>query len=311
METYKPSTPPLWKRFFGNLAVQLSFLILIAGGVGITLFQKGQQHLERRLAKIHSSVQINHSINETNSESSANSALNANENLTTASSNTDQNSANEAALTSANTNSNSADKTSDKTKSETRTPANINSPHLEVYYAEINRRSLSNLVSISRNSGQFMSFNDYSAGILPNIDKTLKDSQIRILNKEIRPLEKAKTMQWFYGLKDRHNPEMEIGMTTFFELNEIEGGSLSGNFEIQRSWREATTTGTFEIQRKSFPANFEIGAGTGFFMSGVMPLQSNLENDDELTAIDVYKILHSAQFRTGESEFVIFVKFEK
>jgi hypothetical protein len=42
-----------------------------------------------------------------------------------------------------------------------------------------------------------------------------------------------------------------------------------------------------------------------------MPTHSNLENEDALTSIDVYQILKSAKFRSGESDFVIFIEFEK
>jgi len=42
-----------------------------------------------------------------------------------------------------------------------------------------------------------------------------------------------------------------------------------------------------------------------------MPTQSLLENEDELLSIDVYKILRSSQFKSGDSDFVIFVEFAK
>lgn len=312
METYKPSTPPIWKRFFGNLAIQLSLLIIVAGGVGIVLYEKGQQNLERRAGHLTQQVQINPSVKSTGQDVLATSSLTT-EPANSNSVKSDETTPHESGFlpTEGNPTEIAADKTPDKSKSEARAPANINTPHLEVYYAEVNRRSLSRMFAASRTTGQFMTFNDYSAGILPNIDKTLADSQIKILSKETRTLDKSKTLQWFYGLKDRQDPGLDVGLTTFFELNEIEGSSLRGNLEIQRMWREATTSGGFEIQKKSFPAIFEIGGGTGFFVSGVMPLQSNMENDDELTAIDVYKILRSTQFKAGESEFVIFIKFEK
>ncbi|MEN0058620.1 MAG: hypothetical protein AAGB31_07280 [Bdellovibrio sp.] len=194
---------------------------------------------------------------------------------------------------------------------EARAPAKVEAPHLVVYYAEVSRGSLGGIISASRSTGQFMSFSDYSAGILPSLDKALGAPQVKVLHREQRPLESAKTLQWFYGLKDRQNPSVEIGMITFFELNDIEASNLRGNIEIQRTWKEEVSPNTFEIQRKSFPAIFEINNDTGFFISGVMPRQSHLENDSELTAIDIYKILNSPAFRSGESEFVIFIGFDK
>ncbi|MGZ3769025.1 MAG: hypothetical protein ACXVCP_07015 [Bdellovibrio sp.] len=319
METYKPTTPPFWKRFFGNLTVQLSLLVLIAGGVGVSLYKKGQKNFAQRSKQYQSGVQISHSFN-----SSSSSADSAKSSHTTSSAKLTDSSPSEetegaevkpmvaermakGAAVGEGTNAPSQSATG----TQSRSPANVSESHLEVYYAEVNRRALNNIFTTSRNSGQFMNFNDYSAGILPNIDKALADSSVKVLFKEIKSLNGTKSFQWFYGIKSRQNPEMEIGLTTFLDINDIDGSTLRGNFEIQRNWREASSTGTYEIQHKSFPAIFEIGGGTGFFMSGIMPLQSNLQNDDELTAIDVYKILRSTQFRSGDSDFVIFVKFEK
>lgn len=312
MESFKPAPPPVWKSFFGSPITQLTLLILIASAVGMTLYQKGQQTLERRVTYLKSTVQINSSPSDPQQTLSQNSestdpsleeppppADTAADGLVTAYKV-------ESAATASAPPPASADD-----KKDTRTLAKTGAPTLVVVYAEIPRGSLNSLYAASRSTGQFMSFNDYSAGIVPSIRRSLNDPQIKVLHKEIRPLDKSKTLQWSYGLKDRQDPSVEIGLTTFFELNDIDGANLRGNLEIQRTWREQGTSGSLEVQRKSFPAIFEIGGDTGFFMSGVLPPQSNLENDDELTAIDVFKVLRSPQFRAGESELVIFIEFTK
>lgn len=319
MENFKPAAPPAWKRFFGNPLIQLSLLVIIAGSVGVTLYKKGQQNLERRVSYLKSSVQINPSSNEpmqalaevppppppsetpATDQSSQSPESNPAEGVVTAY---------KVAPPSAAAPANAAAMVTTAAK-DTRTLAKTGAPHLVVYYAEVSRGVLNGLANASRNTGQFMDFNDYSAGILPNFTKALTASQIKILHKEDRALDNSKTLQWSYGLKDRRDPSTEIGLTTFFELGEMDANNLRGNLEIQRTWRERSAAGPIEVQRKSFPAIFEIGGDTGFFMAGVMPTQSNLENEDELTAIDVYKILRSPQFRAGESEFVIFIEFAK
>ncbi len=316
MENFKPASPPAWKKFFGSPLVQLSLLVVIAGGVGVTLYQKGQRNLERRVSYLKSTVQIN-SAN--NGEPMPVSALASD---TVAETPPTEQASQEPAATDANGAVTAykvtspqevapASEKNDKDKKDARPVASAGAPHLVVYYAEVARGPLNRIVESSRRTGQFMNFNDYAAGILPKMDEALNAPHVKILHKEDRPLNNSKTLQWFYGLKDRRDPSVEIGLTTFFELNEMDAGNLRGNLEIQRTWREMNPSGQVEIQRKSFPAIFEIGGDTGFFMSGVMPSQSNLENDDELTAMDVYKILRSPQFRMGDSEFVIFVEFEK
>lgn len=316
IESFKPVTPPAWKRFFGNPLAQLSLLIIVAGGVGVSLYQKGQQNLERRVSYLKSSVQINASSNDAtqtlsqNSESSAN----ADTDLPVESPQNPDGSVNAykvEAPVPANLAANSSPPSTDEKKDSPKGLAGSGAPHLIVHYAEVSKASLNGLFAASRSTGQFMNFNDYSAGIIPSLRRALSDPQSKVLHTEDRALDKSKTLQWSYGLKDRQDPSIEIGLTTFFEISEMDATNLRGNLEIQRTWKEMTPSGALEIQRKSFPAIFEIGGDTGFFMSGVLPLQSNLENDDELTAIDVFKVLRSPQFRVGESELVIFVEFKK
>lgn len=307
METFKPATPPAWKRLLGNPLLQLSFLVIIAGGVGVTLYQKGQQTFERRAGQLKSTVQINSS-----SQAPAQALAEVEQNFETPTNEQAGDTANSAnedgSLTAYKVSP--PNPTSTSAAADAKALAKSGAPHLVVYYAEVSRTSLSGISSTSRGVGQFMEFNDYSAGIIPSIGKALAAPQVKILHKEVRPVGEGKTLQWFYGVKDSRDPAINIGLTTFFEISDIDNGNLRGNLEIQRTWREPVASGGFEIQKKSFPAIFEIGGETGFFLSGIMPLRSYLENDTELSAIEVYKILSSPQFRSGESSFVIFIEFK-
>lgn len=298
METYVPATPPAWKRFFGSPLVQLTFLIIIAAGVGGTLYKKGQQNLERRAGPLRSSVQISSSsdFSQTDNESEEGS---------TATNFLDTNTDTQTEPTA----SESADGV--VTAYKVTNPAPAGHPSIVIYYTEMSRDHLATLFTASRNTGQFMEFNDYSAGLTPNVSKILTGPQVKILHKEVKSLENSKSLQWTYGIKDQRDPNSDIGLTTFLGINEIEGNTLRGNIEIQRSWREPLNSGSFEIQKRSFPAEFEVDAESGFFISGIMPRRSYLDNDQELSNIEVYKILASPQFRSGESNFVIFIDFDK
>ncbi|MBO9667720.1 MAG: hypothetical protein J7501_13015 [Bdellovibrio sp.] len=307
MESFKPAAPPWYQQFFGNPLVQVGLLLVVAGSAGFYIYQRGRENMHDRVTYLKSNLQINASqkgavptppTTEFVEESADPEHLEA--------ASTDAPAAVSLAATKTDVTPSPEAK-----KDATRNVAKINGPHLIVYYAEVPRSALGRIVDASRGTGQFMSFSDYTAGILPGIDRRMDAPGVKILHREDRPIDAGKTLQWFYGLKDRRNPNVEIGLTTFFELADIDTNNMRGNLEIQRTWREAAPAGNFEIQRKSFPAIFEIGGGTGFFLSGVMPTQSNLENEDELTSIDVYKILRSPQFRAGDSEFVIFIEFGK
>lgn len=315
METYVPPTPPAWKRVVGSPIVQLSVLIIIAAAVGGTLYQQGQQTLERRVGPLTSSIQVSSSNNPTPSDGENNSASET------------SNLAEEAAVETVTPPSEPAPDAADGTvtaykiappaavateekSKDSKSAARVEAPQVLVYYAEVSRETLNGLFAASRGTGQFMEFNDYSAGLIPSISKTLTGSQIKILHKEVKTLEGAKNLQWFYGIKDPREANNEIGLTTFLGISDVESNTLRGNVEIQRSWREPLPSGGFEVQKRSFPAEFEVDAESGFFISGVMPRRSYLDNDQDLSNIEIYKILASPQFRSGESNFVIFIDFE-
>nr|BFD68338.1 hypothetical protein HAGR004_33600 [Bdellovibrio sp. HAGR004] len=320
MESFKPATPPLWKRFFGNPLIQLSLVVVVAGGVGITLYQKGQQNLERRVQYLKSSVQINSThgtpdlaeaapVAESNVDSTSQSSEAADGVVDAYKVEPPPASALAAAPTPGTSPTPAPETDSKNPRNVARTGA-----HLIVYYAEVPRSRLNAIFTASRSTGQFMNFNEYTAGILPDFKKNVLDqSDIQILHKEDRTLSTSRTLQWSYAAKNRMNPSMEIGLTTFFELSDLENNSLRGNLEIQRNWLEPSPNGSFELQRKSFPAIFEIGGETGFFMSGVLPPGSGIDRpiEDDLMNFEIYKILRSPRFRAGQSEFVIFVDFEK
>ncbi|WP_413559977.1 hypothetical protein [Bdellovibrio sp. HCB209] len=312
MESYKPQAAPWYQSFFKSTAVQLSLLVAVAGGGGFYIYNNGStSNADIATTQARPTVQINASQNLPPPPPAAPEISPTEQPSVAAAQTADGLTITESASTVAAASVTPTEAKPDDLKKEARAlAAKTSGPHLTVYYAEVVRPTLGRFMEASRGTGQFMTFADYSAGIIPAIGGRVQAAGVKILHKEERNLNNAKTLQWSYGIKDRGNPAVEIGLTTFFELADVEGNSIRGNLEIQRTWREAGASGGFEVQRKSFPAIFEIGGETGFFMTGVMPTQSNLENDDELTSIDVYKVLRSPQFRAGESEFVIFVEYD-
>lgn len=334
MENYRPKQKSVVKKIFDSAVLQFGVLFLLAGGAAFFLYQRDQASLKARVSYLKGSVQINSTDNQA-SKAFVEKAFDeapAAEAQSVA-----------AALAATDAVGNAAAASTDKKPDDTKaaTAAKTAGPVLRVFYAEVSRAALQRIFEESQNTGQFMTFkDDYSAGIIPNIDSKLSPSNtnIKILHKEERPLEMGKSLQWFYGLKDRQEPDTEIGLTTFIEMNEIGGGNYRGNMEIQRSWREigdgsANDAGSDSplggpsvggagaggpggigrvttIQRRSFPAIFEIGSSTGFFISGVMPYKTNLDSEDDLTNMDVFKIIKSDEFQRKGSDFVIFVELD-
>lgn len=326
MESYKPQSAPFFKTFLKNPILHVTLLVAVVAGGSFYVYKNNQTETANIASTSRPTVRMNSS---NNLPPPPPAAPDATVEVAAASGGVSESPASALPGSSAGSDSNDtadngkelaaakafadahADKQPDEPKKENRAIANKGSgPHLTVTYAEVIRPMLGRMIESSRGTGQFMNFSDYSAGIIPGLDKRIQAAGVKVLHKEERTISGNKTLQWTYSIKDRNNPSVEIGLTTFFEIADADGANLRGNIEIQRTWREGTPGAGFEVQRKSFPAIFEIGNGMGFLMSGVMPTQSNLENDDELTAIDVYKILRSPQFRAGESEFVIFVEYD-
>lgn len=193
-------------------------------------------------------------------------------------------------------------------------------PIAYIYYAEVPRAALERLFEESQATGQFNSFGDYTAGILPDMQKriTAAGLKIRILEKSEKSI--VKNQQWFTGIRDPEFDE-DLGLSTFIELAEIENNSFRGSLEIVRSLREidpdksrglaATDPAAGIPQKSSYPAIFELGPGYGFFISGVLPRKTHIAHEEELTSKGPFQILKSTAFQNKESEFVIFIEFEK
>lgn len=191
-----------------------------------------------------------------------------------------------------------------------------------IYYAEVPRRALERLYEESQATGQFNSFGDYTAGILPDVQKriTAEGLKIRILEKSVKSI--AKNQHWFTGVHDAESDE-DLGLSTFIELAESENNTFRGNLEIVRNLYEidldrsrgvATTdpsTGAPTPQKSSYPAIFEMGPGSGFFISGVLPRKTRVTHEEELSRKGPFEILRSPAFQNKETEFVIFIEFEK
>jgi hypothetical protein len=315
METFKPAAPPLIQRIFGNTIVQLSLLVVVAGGLGTFLYKNGPSNTEPSAANANSRVQIN-----SNASSSAPAASSFEGQMAPVPADPEAQSTEAlaqdiVAARMEGTTVPAATLDGQANPSEKRSLAGVSGPSLIVTYAEVPRASYQALVDATHSTpnGAYLNFTGYSAGILPGLRDLLNAGtfKMKVLHKETRGIASAKTLQWFYGLKDPRTAA-DIGFTTFVVLADSDPGdnNLRGSMDVQRGWREPAG-GSSEYQRRNFPAEFEISTRTGFFMSGVMPPRANIPNEEELTSIDVFKILRSVPFQRGESEFVIFVEFAR
>jgi hypothetical protein len=185
-------------------------------------------------------------------------------------------------------------------------------PSVFVYYAEVPVRSLQKIFEESQATGQFNSFGDYTAGILPDMEKRIHSKSLEIKFAEPNPVNISRFKEGlFTGVHDAELKE-NIGLTTFIELTEAENNNFSGRLDIIRAWRErAENGGGVSVQKTSFPAIFELNHGAGFFIAGVLPQKTNPSLEQGLASESSFQILKSQQFQSKLSEFVIFIEFRK
>lgn len=146
---------------------------------------------------------------------------------------------------------------------------------VKVIYAEISQRSLEILIDESGKLGQFNNFGDYSAGIIPQADKRLSaiKKDMTILRTDSDPIELGKPLNWTlnYRVSDREPAATtsDLSYSTYVNLEDFEGQTFRGNLEIVRSHKESSDSGGSNIQKNNFPALFELGRESAFFMSGL------------------------------------------
>lgn len=283
MTQFKPSKPPVWKRLLFHPLLQVCVLILAITCVFLFLYKGGNSDLIARENFLRSPVQVQSSLP---FQKSASEPL--------------------------------PEETSELASVEdVRVVAERNTPpqeitppkalptigELQIEYVEMSTQSLNMLIEASRQRGQFMNFSDYAAGIVlqfAQIQSQLTSEKLDTKSKQLT--REHNLLQWDHTISHENDV---LGLTSFFEVVEATPTLLRGNLEIQRSWREENDD---LLQKKSFPAIFELSPESVFFMTGIIP-QNPSPDEEELAKVAPFKILKSNKYRTGESELVILFRY--
>ena len=314
METFKPPRKSAVARYLKDPLLYLATALVVIGVTLFTLYKQDKTDIVQRVRFLKGSLQIA-STNGLDKKATEDSATPQSE------VNAEEVAAPAPAVASASAPALAGSPAADAAKKATVAVAPISGPTAYVYYAEVPREALERLYQESQATGQFNSFGDYTAGILPDMQKRIMAPglKIRVLEKSEKAI--AKTQQWFTGI---HDPEFDedLGLSTFIELIEVENNIFRGNLEIVRSLREidldksrglaAVDSSAGSSQKNSYPAIFELGPGYGFFIAGVLPRKIQISHEEELAAkAPTFSILRSPAFQNKQTEFVIFIEFEK
>jgi hypothetical protein len=311
IENFKPQSVSATKKFFTNPLMHLSLIVIAAGGIGFSFYQDYKSQQAAKPTPASRQLQVSSTTSGFNPQSADTAASAEQAAPPSETEGTAEVASTEVALTAAAQTSDAGTPADVEATAPTQTPTaapakNSGSPHLKIYYAEVTDPELQGIYEMSRGTGQFMSFGDYTAGILPEIEKRITPSNlnIKVLHREERAVEAKTPVRLAYG-------KPSVGLEIFIEPTGLDAQSFRGNMDVRRTWMELGANQTPKSFNKSFPASIELTSAAGFFISGVLPRKTPVDNDNEIANINVFRILRSPAFQRGDTEFVIFIEFDR
>lgn len=305
IETYKPPRTSLLKRYLKDPLLYLA-IALVVGGISIfTLYRNDKTDLAQRVRFLQGNLQIASTTGKKMPKETTTRAV--------ASEATPEIPAPPATVSAAAVvPASPAAEAAPAAATAKAAPVPTTGPVARIYYTEVPQAALERIYEESQATGQFNTFGDYTAGILPDMQKRITAAalKIRILEKTEKNI--TKTQHWFSGIRDPDFDD-DLGLTTFIELAESDPTIFRGNLEIVRSLRDSGDRASVPvgIQKNSYPAMFELGPGFGFFIAGVLPRKTHFAHEEALSAKGPFEVLKSQSFQNKQSEFVIFIEFER
>jgi hypothetical protein len=189
--------------------------------------------------------------------------------------------------------------------------ARTNSPlKMVVSYVEVDRRLLNSWLEEAKATGQQRVFENVKMGPLLQVASKLKPSQsLRVLQTIERSLDPNNpTQEWFVGTHQGNDPDQQMGFFSSLALVEIRDGLIRGDIEVQRSFRNPKDA-TRVLERVSFGSPFEIGAGSGYILSGLLPVQYATALPEESNPDPFLQVFKSQSFLSFQTEFTLVIQF--
>lgn len=302
IENYKPPQTPFLKKVFGDPLIQIAFVLVIALLSGLYFYKSSRKEIQERVTFFNKGIQYSKSDNSARSSETEGGIPAVAEpqaaEMAVAQQATPPPTSEPAADVALR--GSTPKLTNEKSKAQ-----------INIQYAEIPSRTLAEVIYFeSRQSGQFNSLGDHVSGVWLQGKKKLNSLKgFKVITRDSKNLESQQVLQFFAGLTG-NEPENDIGLTTYLEISDVEQ-SLNANLEVVRSWRELSGESAGTVQRKFFPAVVELPVDAYFFLVGALPRDNTMMADPYLTNIDPFKILKTNPYRTGETEFIILIDFDK
>lgn len=328
METYRPAKVPLWKKILKSPVLHIVLIVVL---VLVSILYVRQKQKEELLARVQylkggpllveksqqgADIQVGASA-ETQAQIAQGSApAPANGAAISASESAIGADAGPSPSASANTNpvpvaANARSATPGNPASIDATAATAKFPtKVTAIYAEVDVATLNSWMDEARASNALRSFDEVLMGPIPKMATKMRSGGIKILQRVEQPLEAmAIPVEWFTGTHRGTDPENEIGLFASLLIGDSKDGLTRGEIEVQRAFRDPADA-TKSIERISYGGNFELPAGSGFFMRGLLPRKFATELDEQAHPDPFLSILKSPAFREGQTEFTLILEFD-
>ncbi|MFP5519110.1 MAG: hypothetical protein ACLGGX_04355 [Bdellovibrionia bacterium] len=314
MESYQAQSSKQGPSFFKNPILQVILFIVVVGAGLTYLYRQDQSQLQNRVSFLQGNTQISSSATPESADFNTNSTPESFATETSDDKAEPQEASAESSLIEAMAEKNSelaSKKAPESTndKKESHQPASISGKKLLLTYAEISRTSLAKLFEEAQERGEYADFNDYVTGAIEDYNSKSSSYFLKVHHRETIPL-KNNSATWFHGLKDFSEEGLRVGYSGYATATTVNDNNIRLNLEILRSWREMGASGGTFAQRE-YPLQAEIQPNTALFMTGLMPRNSNLEDQSQnLTSLPMFKILNSEEFQNRNSDFVLIIEIQ-
>lgn len=152
---------------------------------------------------------------------------------------------------------------------------------------------------------------EMSFAIVKDAKKWLHNSSLVELDRLTkRAPEVSKKLQWFSGVMEEPTIGAPFGLNFQISIQEREGKYLAGELFIFRSLTEETPGGTLTT-RKEFMTHFETEVGSLIGLMGVLPRTPVKTEDKDWLLGSFLKIFLSPSFLQGKTEFLILLQFNR
>lgn len=341
MIAFRPAEKPLVSRILGNTFVQLLLLIgLIATGFGYVRFQNQSQLatriaeledtestrlLERPLAQADSASEAMPAVAEDQTESIDIASTNAppatnTEPASTAMAashprpNSGSHGDSEARLLVAQ--NATAPKAPGDPANAARGPGASNGPeasapptNIRVVFAEIQKPLLSEIIAGAQDAGGYGNFN---SGVVASLEAQMKSASDEIRNLEAETMQPLRINQMIPIYKGTVDDAIGQNIGVTLEIIPLPGSADDPgtrlSIKARRTFRDPRANPP--IDQLAFPEDqYSIPRGGAVFLSGLLPKRQIQDDEARLyNTVDVLKILSLDSYRSGLSEFIVFIE---